>query len=247
MDAVCKTVSQVLGDVQRLFSNLRGEVVLSHGNHIPIAVRNSAAFVFYLPELLAPMEAVNFELEAHVRLSHRLRHLSSSPLYAYVANQVDAFEWPTTEALMDQYRRLMLCWMHLARDSVVRPLVWTEGGRFVWEQWWRMSHTDRRFAPRGCEAIFSVYHFTGMIGISEARAESVASLLKRYAPPVSGRLATDRIIEKAVLRTSGVSGDGSDDIFLLRCWVEYFNGIQQDRSEATESSSRSCNFRHWIG
>ena len=57
-----------------------------------------------------------------------------------------------------------------------------------------MSHTDARFLPSGCEAAFALYHFMGMVGVSEARAESIASLLKRYTGAKS--LSTDRIIEK---------------------------------------------------
>ena len=64
--------------------------------------------------------------------------------------------------------------------------------------------------------------------MSEARAESVASLLKRYGPRMStSRLTTDRVIEKAILRCSGITADGSDDLLLLRCWWEYFNGSQK--------------------
>eukprot|EP00969_Alexandrium_andersonii_P063935 2816094-Alexandrium_andersonii.AAC.1 len=33
-----------------------------------------------------------------------------------------------------------------------------------------------------CVAAFTLFHFVGMLGVSEAQAECVASLLKRYSP-----------------------------------------------------------------
>jgi hypothetical protein len=83
--------------------------------------------------------------------------------------------------------------------------------------------------PRGLEGAFALFHFTGMFGISEAYAESVASLLKRYSPKVAARLGTDRIIEKAALRLAGVAGDGTDDLLILRAWADFFGGLQPDR------------------
>ena len=74
-----------------------------------------------------------------------------------------------------------------------------------------------------------LFHFTGMLGVSEARAESVASILKHYSPKACSRLGTERIIEKTTLRCSGVAGDGSDDLLLLRAWTEYFGGLESQR------------------
>ena len=98
-----------------------------------------------------------------------------------------------------------------------------------WEKWWKFAHTDLRFLPRGCEAAFELFHFMGMVGVSEARAEAVASMLKRYAPERSSRLSTDRIIEKSIVRNAGLNGLSADDLFLLRCWVEYLGGLQRDK------------------
>ena len=108
-----------------------------------------------------------------------------------------------------------------------RPGRATGPGRFQWKWWWKQSHLDSRYRPAGCEAAFALYHFLGMLGISEAQAEGVASSLKRYSPALASRLGTDRIIEKVMLRNSGVAGDGSDDVFILRCWAEYFGGLQK--------------------
>eukprot|EP00973_Karenia_brevis_P059065 8223766-Karenia_brevis.AAC.1 len=68
-----------------------------------------------------------------------------------------------------------------------------------------------------------------MWGASEAAAESVGSLLKRYATAQSfSKLSPQRVIEKAIMRYAGLAGDGSDDFFLLRCWAEYFGGVSSE-------------------
>ena len=127
----------------------------------------------------------------------------------------------------------MQVWAALSRRDPISKEVWVDascgaGKSFSWRNWWRLSHTDPAFCPAECEAAFAIYHFTGMLGVSEAQAESAASLLKRYQPvQSSGRLGTTRVIEKAVLRMSGIAGDGSDDLFLLRCWAQYFGSLQK--------------------
>ena len=52
--------------------------------------------------------------------------------------------------------------------------------------------------------------------MSEAHAESVASVLKKYGLTVN--LSAARVIEETVLRVGGLAGDGHDDAFLVRCW-----------------------------
>ena len=52
----------------------------------------------------------------------------------------------------------------------------------------------------GCNAMFAVFHFVGMLGISEAAAESAASHFKYFSPARSRRLGTGRLVEKVILR-----------------------------------------------
>ena len=163
---------------------------------------------------------------------------------AYVANQLPMFDWPTAETVTYQYKRLMTAWAQLMTDASLRATFFscsaTEPGEtFSWKAWWKASHTDRRFLPAGLEAAFALYHFTGMMGLSEASAESIASLLKRYSPKAASRLGTDRIIEKTMLRVAGVAGDGSDDLLLLRAWADFFGGLEPDRF----SFDRICSTR----
>ena len=42
-------------------------------------------------------------------------------------------------------------------------------------------------------------------------------------------MSTDRIIDKAIVRNCGVDGLSCDDVFLTRCWVEYFGGMQKGK------------------
>ena len=98
---------------------------------------------------------------------------------------------------MRQYKDLMHAWSALSEvDEVAqRAFLAPPQGHFDWELWWKLSHTDSRFVLPGCEAAFALFHFMGMVGVSEARAESIASSLKRYSPATLGRLSTGRINE----------------------------------------------------
>ena len=62
-----------------------------------------------------------------------------------------------------------------------------------------------------------MWHYFGSLGVSEASAESVASLLKKFSG-IAG-LSTQRVIEKTILQHSGLEGDGTDDSFILRVWA----------------------------
>ena len=154
--------------------------------------------LFWLPEILPsrlvrrPSECSREELERfwHAKLRHLL-HAS-----AHVEGQLSVFDWPPTDQLMRQYQALMHRWSRLSEEEDVAKRVFLapSQGHFDWALWWKLSHTDSRFLPSGCEAAFALYHFMGMVGVSEARAESIASLLKKYKG--NNSLGTDRIIEK---------------------------------------------------
>ncbi len=236
--AICKAVEAM--ESTRLFFRSLAEafdvdVVHSHGDHVPLEVRSAATVLFWLPDILTDSrlrERVLRPDEERAVWADRMDFLSR--VLAYVAGQVDVFVWPTTEETMRQYQGLMRAWARLLRDPRIRGNAWSPcrvagHSSFQWAWWWQRSHTDERFCPAGCEAAFVLYHFTGMFGVSEARAESIASVLKRFSPPGSSRLATDRVTEKAILKSSGITGDGSDDLFLLRCWVEFFGGLQKEK------------------
>ena len=234
--------------VRRFFHSLsisfEQGVIHCHGDHIPIRVRDSATVLFWLPEVLTDKRV---RAPTSVSPEHLDRYWSAKlpcidAVSAYVANQLSVYEWPSTDDTMKQYRKLMTAWSALLDQAKIKKRAWSspqassrlvaepESESFDWVWWWKMAHTDDRWRVPGCEAIFTIFHFTGMIGLSEARAESIGSLLKRYSPAVSSRLSTDRVIEKTIMRASGIDGGAStDDLFLLRCWVEYFGGMQPDK------------------
>ena len=232
-------VRNVRGDLAKLLAEFDEQVVRSHGDHIPLRVRDCATVLFWLPEVL--------EWCRHRDASTAGWKVASSCLnvvLAYVANQLSMFDWPTTEAMMQQFRRLVDTWAQLLDDKEIRQQVHVrrvpcrvagstkykyDWSAFCWKSWWKLAHTDPRFVPPSLEGAFALFHFTGMFGISEAYAESVASHLKRYSPKVAARLGTDRIVEKAALRLAGVAGDGRDDVLILRAWADFFGGLQPDR------------------
>ena len=218
---------------RQLSAGYAEEVIRAHGDHIPLRVRDDSAVLFWLPEIL-PSRQVRRPSEFSPETSRRFWQAKLKRLphvLAHVANQLSTFEWPSTETVMRQYKDLMHAWSRLSEaDDVAKQVFHAPSqGHFDWEIWWKLSHTDSRFLPPGCEAAFALFHFMGMVGVSEARAESIASTLKKYSPPGSSRLSTDRIIEKTIVRNAGVNGLTTDDLFLLRCWVEYFGGMQEDR------------------
>ena len=183
---------------RKLSAGYQEEVVQSHGDHVPIRVRDDSVVLFWLPEILPsrlvrrPSECSPEELQRFWQAKlRRLPHV-----LAYVEAQLRVFQWPPTEQIMRQYKDLMHAWSRLSEvdDVAKRVFLAPSQGHFDWALWWKLSHTDSRFLPSGCEAAFALYHFMGMVGVSEARAESIASLLKRYKG--TGPLGTDRIIEK---------------------------------------------------
>lgn len=70
-----------------------------------------------------------------------------------------------------------------------------------------------------------LFHYAGSLGLSEAHAESIGSLLKRF----SKRTSTARVVEATILRAHGVRGDGRDDLFLQLCWANFFGGLLPSR------------------
>ena len=168
-----------------LSAGYQEEVVEGHGDHIPLRVRDDSVVLFWLPEIL-PSRLVRRPFDCSREEAWRfwlakfrcLRHVT-----AYVGAQLWAFEWPDDERMMRQYRDLMYAWSRLSEEDDIAKRVFLAEGRFDWVVWWKLSHTDPRFLPSGCEAIFAVYHFMGMVGVSEAKAESIASLLKNTEEP----------------------------------------------------------------
>ena len=57
----------------------------------------------------------------------------------------------------------------------------------------------------------------GSIVSSSCLCESAGSLLKRFS---TANVATKQILDRTVLKFAGLSGEGHDDSFIVRCWLE---------------------------
>ena len=88
-------------------------------------------------------------------------------LLAYIAAQLDMFAWPPLAVVQQQYFQLMRQWSGLLDVPSIREQVYKDH-RFSWQDFWRLAHTDARFAPCSCAAIFHMFHYFGILGVSEA-------------------------------------------------------------------------------
>ena len=197
---------------------------MSHGDHIPIWVRNSATFAFWLPAIIVEpglVQGFQSEGDANDFWTPRLQQLVEC--LPYVSEQLAMFAWPSPELVKEQYKLLMATWAQLCQSSW-RDEVFSDGC-FDWKAFWKLSHVDPRGRPSGADAVFTMFHFFGSLGVSEALAESIGSFLKRYGLGKSS-LSTGRVIEKTLLRSAGLQGDGSDDKFIQLVWSEFFGSVQ---------------------
>lgn len=227
----CATVEKVVENTRATFAAFiqafHDTVIESHGDHIPLRVRDSVVVLFWLPEILRRCGDERDPVDAWTNARECM-----PVVLAYVENQLDMYAWPSTDECMTQYKNLMRVWSSLLSQPGVAEVVMSgapcpvagqvarKGHGFSWTAWWKLAHIDERFCPPGCEAVLALFHFTGMLGVSEAQAESVASFFNLYARKSQSCLAAERIIEKAEMRLSDVKGNGSDDVLLLRAWAE---------------------------
>ena len=150
-------------------------------------------------------------------------------LLAYIAAQMDIFDWPPSPVEKKQYMQLMRLWSRLARSPEFELRVFPQG-RFDWLHWWQLVHTDMRFAPPYAAAIVHMFHYFGMLGISEAYAESIGSVLTMLGVDKrKNRLLTSTIHDKVMLKLAGLRGDGTDDVLITRCWAEFLGGAGPER------------------
>ena len=207
-------------------------VVHSHGDHVPLAVRDAATYLWWLPDLLT-FDYSTIDASAQLCDSFWEARLEALDVVAeYVSQQMQAFAWPGKNLLEKQYKKLVRHWAEISKETIIREQIWGKRRSFQWEVWWKMCHTNkasesviRQFVPAGLEAAWELFHFTGMFGTSEAAAESVASILKRYS---NAGLHTGRVVESTMMRWNGVKGDGCDDEFLTLCWAKFFGGASAD-------------------
>ena len=208
VNGAAENVETSIGILKRSFHEA---VLYSHGDHVPLKVRNYSTLLFWLPRILEETDlsdASQFWQGAEECMSIVL---------AWVGNQVDVFDWPDAQHVLRQYKALMVMWRQLSRRRDIASKAWAvckpshDAGccaesAFCWKYRWQVAHTDNRFCPAGLEAAFTLYHFTGMLGLSEALAESICSTLAFYSAKHKNRLALDRIVEKTILFRGGAMG-----------------------------------------
>ena len=156
---------------------------------------------------------------------------------------------------MRQCVALLRHWVGLVRSNEgVRAAAYNDRGDFQWESWWAMSHTGTvpahldqgqswaDFVPSGTEAAFTVFHFSGSWGASEAHCESIAGTLKRFQKG----FATSSVVEAAILRSNGLTGYGGEDDFVQVCWSRFFGMADFDRAGFTVNQKlRRSTLRHF--
>ena len=278
---LCLVVQAGQSFMHELGCSHEDNVVYSHGDHVPLSVRNGAVVAFWLPDVLAVDFAKMSSREAKAFWDPRVEAFLE--VAAYVRQRMSAYRWPDEFELRAQYRDLLLHWARLSRRPEVHEILFRPAdsygeivsgsepagisavgsGRaepagisavgsgssepagllehgtdiilrglefryvFQWEVFWEIVHTGQLpsgaaldFAPDKYAAAFAVWHFAGMFGTSEAHAESMGNILKRYAKSVS----TSRVIESTILRAHGLTGcgSGSEDAFLELCWSHFF-------------------------
>ena len=104
------------------------------------------------------------------------------------------------------------------------------------QAFWKQTHVDAAWCPSSCHGVFFVFHFLGMLGLSEAQAESVGSALKYYSR--TRTLGFDKVTERAQLRSLGVTGRAKDPRISLYPRI-VFCVIRRDEGFSNMHISRS--------
>ena len=213
-------------------------------DHIQVEVRDAATAMFWLPEILTDVRLITcFGSAGDEQVFWKTRLYRMGELHAYVAGQEDVFDWPVTQEVQRQYIYLMSTWARLLAQPDVSKMVLVSTSAlgdadFQWKVWWKLVHTDPRFCPHGCEGALELFHFYGMLGTSEAVPESVASMLKYFSPKSMSSLLPTRVVEKVILKCAGIRGIGDDDMFIAKCWAEWFGSTAP--KDFTFDCSSSC-------
>ena len=228
-------VAECLSFMRRLSKEFQVHVMKSHGDHIPMQVRDAATFLFAIPLHFPNIERT---LQYEYLLSTAISRVA-----AWVRQQVcQSYTWPPDEAIRTQYDVLIARWKEIIREG---ENFRDANGMFLWNQFWQDSHTKAAFAPQGTEAAFLLYNFTGMWGTSEAEAESVGSLLKFYGRTKT--LSFERIVERVKLRHEQVDGLPRCDLFMLRVWAAFFGETNVFRFQTKRPSARRRRWQHGGG
>ena len=208
-------------------ANFKTQVLESHGVHISKKVRDASTLVFWLPRILTDprlhMPATN-----DVKQFWKPLLVGIDLLLGYIAAQLDMFTWPPSAVVQQQYMSVMRVWSKLLERPDIRAQV-LPNNTFDWLQWWKLVHTDARFAPPCAVPIVHMFHYAGMIGVSEAYAEAIGSWLTMFGCNKSkNRTLTSTIRDRVFMKSHNLKGDGTDDMLLMRTWAEYFGSCKPE-------------------
>ena len=101
-----------------LGSSHEEHVVYSHGDHIPLKVRNGAVVAFWLPDFLDV--ALEKMTTRQAKDFWTPRVVAFLDVAEYVAKRMHAYRWPLEFDLKTQYRDLLIHWCQLCRRPEVR-------------------------------------------------------------------------------------------------------------------------------
>ena len=192
---------------EQILARYKTDLLNSHGRHVPKKVRDAATLLFWVPALKTSNVPEPEDLSLHT-------FDALVALKTFVAEAWPVCNWSglSDAALCWQYCTLMKTWKHLAEQH---------GGCLdSFQGFWKVAHTIVDFKVPGCEAAFMLFHYTGSWGLSEAGAESAASMAKRMSSNTQLNLL--QVCQRTLLRAAGLRGDGSDDLLLQRVWAEFF-------------------------
>ena len=97
------------------------QVIFSHGDHFPLAVRSASVVAFWMLDFLG--------IDAHSMRGSEAQEFWSSRIgefcvvAEYVAKRLAAYSWPSDFKLQSQYRDLMLHWAKLCEREDVQKHV----------------------------------------------------------------------------------------------------------------------------
>ena len=205
--------------VRDLSSALRQAFVPSffvEPDDVPVDLAEAMLICWWAPALL----------QSQSRIGHHQLH-AWRICFAYVQKRVGSALLPLDEATADQeYIGLVNLWREQGNSPEARARLFTSSKgattvAFDWIAFWEMTHTAPGWVEAKVWHAFFVFHFLGMLGHSEASAESSIGTLKRCSNSEIG-VSTLRAVQKARLVLHGIRGVGYDDFFILRVWGEFF-------------------------
>ena len=121
-DHVCVVLKAGQSFIRDLGRAHEEHVIFSHGDHVPMEVRNAAVVAFWLPDFLGIEYQSMRRADALEFWSSRVSEFCV--VAEYVAKRLAAYSWPPEFELRSQYRDLMMHWGKLCTSADVKNMSW---------------------------------------------------------------------------------------------------------------------------